>query len=82
MPSLVAQNATNKISGLVVDQKGEPLIGASVLIKGTNIGTITDVNGAFALPSSSSSSVLMVSFIGFTSKEIPASGQNLRIVLT
>ena len=82
MPSLVAQNATNKISGLVVDQKGEPLIGASVLIKGTNIGTITDVNGAFALPSSGNSSVLMVSFIGFTSKEIPASGQNLRIVLT
>ncbi|MFA9195390.1 TonB-dependent receptor [Flavobacterium sp. FBOR7N2.3] len=81
VPNLVAQNATNKISGLIVDQKGEPLIGASILIKGTNIGTITDVDGAFTLPLSSQSQVLMVSFIGFTSKEVPATGQNLRIVL-
>ncbi|MFC3334663.1 SusC/RagA family TonB-linked outer membrane protein [Flavobacterium palustre] len=82
VPNLVAQTATKKISGLVVDQKGEPLIGASVLIKGTTIGTITDVNGAFSLPSTGNSPVLQFSFIGFASKEVPANEQNLRVVLT
>ena len=82
MPSVVAQTTTNKISGVVLDQKGEPLIGASVLIKGTNTGTITDVEGAFVLPASDKSTTLLVSFIGYTSKEIATNGEKLRIVLT
>ncbi|MEL1241571.1 SusC/RagA family TonB-linked outer membrane protein [Flavobacterium flavipallidum] len=82
MPSVVAQTTAKKISGLVVDQKGEPLIGASVLIKGTNIGTITDVNGEFALPLSGKSTTVQVSFIGYTAKEVVAGEQKLRIVLS
>ena len=82
MPSVVAQTTAKKISGLVVDQKGEPLIGASVLIKGTNIGTITDVNGEFALPLSGKSATVQVSFIGYSAKEVVAGEQKLRVVLT
>ncbi len=82
MPNVVAQTTVKKISGLVVDQKGVPLIGASVLIKGTNIGTITDIDGAFALPASDKSTVLVVSFIGYSAKEVVANDQKLRIVLT
>ncbi|WP_245683114.1 SusC/RagA family TonB-linked outer membrane protein [Flavobacterium glycines] len=82
MPNVVAQTTVKKISGLVVDQKGLPLIGASVLIKGTNIGTITDIDGAFALPASDKSTVLVVSFIGYSAKEVVANDQKLRIVLT
>ncbi len=81
MPSVVAQTTAKKISGLVVDQKGEPLIGASVLIKGTNIGTITDVNGEFALPLSGKSATVQVSFIGYSAKEVVAGEQKLRVVL-
>jgi TonB-dependent starch-binding outer membrane protein SusC len=81
MPSVVAQTAAKKISGVVVDQNGGPLIGASVLIKGTNIGTITDVDGAFALTAPGKPTTIVVSFIGFATKEVVANDQKLRIIL-
>jgi len=81
MPNVVAQTTAKKISGVVVDQNGLPLIGASVLIKGTNIGTITDIDGAFALPAQEKSSTIVVSFIGYTAKEVAANDQKLRVVL-
>ncbi len=58
-----------KIKGTVVDSKGEPIIGASVLVKGTSNGTITDVDGNFSL-NASQGSVLVVSYVGYTKKEI------------
>lgn len=58
-----------KITGTVVDSKGEPIIGASVLVKGTSNGTITDVDGNFSL-NASQGSVLVVSYVGYTKKEI------------
>jgi TonB-linked SusC/RagA family outer membrane protein len=58
-----------KISGNVVDTNGEAIIGANVLVKGTNVGTITDINGHFTL-SASSESVLKVSCMGYLAKEI------------
>ncbi|MFC5681884.1 SusC/RagA family TonB-linked outer membrane protein [Flavobacterium sp. MAHUQ-51] len=81
MPNVVAQTTAKKISGVVVDQNGLPLIGASVLIKGTNIGTITDIDGAFALPAQEKSSTIVVSFIGYTAKEVAANDQKLRVIL-
>lgn len=81
MPNVVAQTTAKKISGVVVDQNGLPLIGASVLIKGTNIGTITDIDGAFALPAQEKSSTIVVSFIGYTAKEVAANDKKLRVVL-
>lgn len=67
------------ISGVVVDETGEPLIGASVQVKGTSLGTITDINGEFAMDVPSGST-LIVSFIGLHSQEVPAAKQ-MRIVL-
>ena len=62
---------THKISGVVKDQNGEPVIGANVVIKGTTNGTITDVDGKFALDNVPQNAVLDVSYLGYMGKEIP-----------
>ena len=66
----------NEISGIVVDENGTPLPGASVLEKGTNNGTVTDFNGNFSLTVSNENPILAVSYIGFTTIEIAADGQS------
>jgi len=58
-----------EIRGIVVDDQGEPLPGATIQEKGTTNGTITDVEGQFALKVQEQS-VIIVSFIGFTNKEV------------
>lgn len=63
-----------KISGTVADNVGEPVIGANVSVKGTTNGTITDVEGNFNLEAASGE-ILLVSYIGYVSKEIPVSDQ-------
>ncbi len=70
-----------KYSGLVTDDKGEPIIGATVLVDGTNVGTITDTRGEFNFEALSEG-VLHVSYIGYeTSKVILSSNTNLNIRL-
>ena len=66
--------------GIVKDQIGEPVIGANVLVRGTTNGVITNVNGEFIL-SASKSDVLVVSFVGYTTQEIPVSEKQMTIVL-
>lgn len=69
------------IRGQVIDKKtGEPIIGASVLVKGTTVGTITDADGKFTI-NASLGSVLKVSFIGFKTVEIQAT-ESMKIYLT
>ena len=58
------------IKGTVYDDAMETLIGASVLIKGTTIGTITDIDGNFELESPDSTPVLLVNYTGYTNKEV------------
>ena len=65
---------TRRISGLVSDAKGEPVIGANVVEKGTSNGTITDVDGRFTL-SVSSGATLTVSFIGYLTREVAIGNQ-------
>lgn len=77
--STLAQSG-EKVHGRVVDEKGEAIIGASVLVKGTTNGTITDFNGEFDL-AVEKNSVLVVSYIGFTSLEIHPEGKK-EIVVT
>lgn len=60
---------TRKVTGIVKDEKGEPIIGANVVEKGTTNGTITDMNGNFTLEASEKS-VLLVSFIGYAPQEV------------
>ena len=58
------------ITGIVTDNSGEPLPGVSVIIKGTSKGTATDGNGAFSLQVPDDNSVLIFSYVGFSSQEI------------
>jgi TonB-linked SusC/RagA family outer membrane protein len=71
-----------RITGVVVDQTGEPLIGANVVEKNTTNGNITDLDGRFALEVASSRSTLQISFIGYISQEFVVGNQtNLSITL-
>ena len=74
------QLETRKISGTVYDNNGLPIPGASIIIKGTTKGTITNNDGAFSL-NVADNSVLLVSFIGYESKEIEI-GQKTAIHIT
>ncbi|WP_321436055.1 TonB-dependent receptor [uncultured Bacteroides sp.] len=65
------QQKGNLIKGQIVDEKGEPIIGASILEKGTTNGTITDIEGNFSL-SVSGRSRIVVSYIGYMSQEVEA----------
>ena len=66
---------TKRITGTVVDQAGEPVIGANVVIKGTTLGSITDMDGKFVIEDVPSNGVLVISYIGYKSEEIPIGNQ-------
>ena len=73
----IGQNGPEiKVTGTVVDERGESIIGASVKLKSNaKVGTITDVDGTFVL-TVPSDGVLVVSYIGFISMDIPVNGQS------
>jgi TonB-linked SusC/RagA family outer membrane protein len=66
--------ASAKYSGTITDEKGEPIIGASILVKGTSVGTITDIDGKYAIEATPGST-LQISYIGFSSTEVKVSNQ-------
>ncbi|GHT54797.1 SusC/RagA family TonB-linked outer membrane protein [Bacteroidia bacterium] len=75
----IAQDRT--VSGSVVDGNGDPVIGASVLVKGNaSIGTVTDGNGRFTLSVPSSAKTLVISYLGYTTAEVAVSNTP-RVVL-
>ena len=63
---------TQKVTGVVISEEdGQPVIGASVLVKGTQIGAITGVDGDFTLPNvPSSAKTLVISFVGMQTQEV------------
>lgn len=63
------------ITGQVVDAKGEPLIGVSILVKGTTDGAITDLDGNYKIVTKSNNPVIVYSYIGYKTQEIPLKGQ-------
>ena len=71
-----------KVTGTVISEEdGLPVVGASILVKGTTVGTVTDMDGKFALSNvPSSAKTLVVSFIGMATQEVPVKA-NLNIVL-
>lgn len=71
------------ITGLVVSEEdGQPVIGASVLVKGTQMGVITDVNGIFSIPNVPSTyKTLVVSFVGMQTQEVPIKPGQIKIIL-
>ena len=65
------QQQGKKVSGVVTDQNGMAIPGASVVVKGTTIGTITDFDGKFALEIPTDAQTLVVSFVGMRTQELP-----------
>ena len=76
----LAQNRT--VTGVVVDEKDEPIIGANVTVKGTSKGTITDLNGKFVISAPTNAKLLEVSFIGYNTQTVTITGKTLQIKLT
>ena len=73
--SSLAQQQTVKVTGQVVDQDGEPLIGATVKVKGTNVATVTNLDGEFEV-NASSNATLVISYIGYKDLEIAVRGRS------
>jgi TonB-linked SusC/RagA family outer membrane protein len=72
-----------RVTGTVISEEdGEPIVGASVLVKGTTLGTVTDLNGQFTINEiPASSQTLVVSYIGMKSQEVTAKAQVMKIFL-
>jgi len=72
---------TGRISGIITETNGSPILGASVLIKGTSIGTISDLDGKYSINVPDNKSILVFSYIGYEKQELKAGKQILNIVL-
>lgn len=71
------------VGGVVKDSDGTPLIGVNVLVKGTNQGTATNIQGEFVLNNVDENATLLISYVGYQPEEIPINGRSsINIVLT
>ena len=70
--------AQTTVNGLVIDNNREPVIGASVLVKGTTTGTATDFDGRFTLKVPEGNSILVISYVGCETREIAANSPELQ----
>jgi len=73
---IITKKAT-VITGKVVDKKGNSLIGVTVLIKGTSIGTTTDIDGNYSLDVENSEGILIFSYLGFSTQEVNINNQDV-----
>ena len=78
--TMVAQQGA-ACKGVVKDATGEPIIGASVSVKGTKNATVTDLDGAFTLQGVTKGTTIVVSYIGFVNSEIKWDGRSLNVTL-
>ena len=81
MERVFAQTGNVKLSGLVKDESGFPVPGATVVVKGSNAGTITNSDGKFTLEFSQQNGVLVFSFVGLQNEERPFSGTGTFIIV-
>ncbi|MBP5340451.1 MAG: TonB-dependent receptor [Prevotella sp.] len=72
----VGAYAQGKLTGTVVDAMGEPVIGASVMVKGTSNGAVTDLNGKFSIEKAPANGSLVVSYVGYRTQTLPLSGKS------
>ncbi len=77
LASLGTIMAQRTISGTIVDQRGEPLIGASVLVKSTSSGTVSDIDGNFEVLVPAGAMILVFSYTGFETQEVELSSSNV-----
>jgi len=67
-----------KITGVITDAtNGEPIIGANIIIEGTTIGVVTDVNGKFSLDVPNNDAVVIISFLGYNKESVKVNGQSV-----
>lgn len=79
----ISQQAKEKVTGTIVDDSGEPLLGVNIVIKGTTQGVVSDFDGNFSIElDKSSTNTLVLSYIGFSPMEVsPTFGSPMRIVM-
>ena len=68
--------AQGKVSGTVVDAQGEPIIGASVMVKGTTTGTVTDFDGKFTIQKVPQNGTLAISYVGYRTQSVAVAGKS------
>ncbi|MCB0609801.1 MAG: TonB-dependent receptor plug domain-containing protein, partial [Lewinella sp.] len=72
-----AAMAQQRVSGVIKDDAGEPLIGVNILVQGTGLGTVTDADGAFQLEVPGPESVLQISYTGYVAQDITVGTQSV-----
>lgn len=75
-----ATQQVSQVRGTVVDQSGMPLIGVSILVKGTSTGTVTDLDGNFVIDVAKGKT-LVISYVGYHSENVVVNGSSIRVVL-
>ena len=75
------QQTIQKVEGVVKDKAGEPLVGVSVVVKGTTSGTVTDLDGKYSLNINTSNPVVVFSYIGYKQQSITPTKTTLNVVL-
>lgn len=78
--NLQESRQVERVSGTVTDRNGDPIIGASVVVKGGTVGTITDLNGQFVIDAQRGST-LLISYIGYKTREVAATQGQMRVAL-
>ena len=80
--AVTIQAQTRTVRGLVTSEDGEPIIGASVLVEGTNLGAMSDVDGQFVIPNvPDDAKYLRVSYVGMTAQQVAITKDDIKIVL-
>ena len=72
---------SGKCTGIILDEQGEPIIGATVQVKGTSNGAATDLDGRFSLSNIPPGSIIVISYIGMDTKEVKWDGQEIKVTL-
>ncbi|MDQ9726306.1 carboxypeptidase-like regulatory domain-containing protein, partial [Acinetobacter baumannii] len=70
-------NKNVTVEGTVIDQTGEPVIGANVVVKGTTNGLLTDIDGHYSLKDVPEDAIISISYIGFQTIELKATSKDL-----
>ena len=73
--SAIVQQDTRKLTGVVKDERGEPVTGATIEVKGTKTKTITDIDGRFTVNVPQHATTVVVSYLGYTPKEVAVQGR-------
>lgn len=77
-----AQAGSRAITGIVLDENNEPMVGVTVIVPGTTTGTATDINGGFSLVMPATATELEFSYIGYESMIVPVTGNRVEVQMT